>query len=228
MEHLMLFFYVSYSVFKGIWHWRCGKAWAGTSQQDSEMMQVFNPLDKYHGSMSVYSIFGSWSFSWNESLICDFALKLMLLREDKWGTRLPSVLSWLHVLTGFKCSRERIFLSMTPGSYIKEQKKWETDLPVRLLELAIKVFCPLTADPLELPEKCFSAACAAGRRRSDPYIEDIARSSFNFHICFPEYLTQYRTHEYMHFARNRLFDRIREIPRYRESCIDKKHAVYIE
>lgn len=92
------------------------------------------------GSMSVYSIFGSWSFSWNESLICDFALKLMLLREDKWGTRLPSVLSWLHVLTGFKCSRERIFLSMTPGSYIKEQKKWETDLPVRLLELAIKVF----------------------------------------------------------------------------------------
>lgn len=137
------------------------------------------------GSMSVYFIFGSWSFSWNESLICDFALKLMLLREDKWGTRLPSVLSWLHVLTGFKCSRERIFLSMTPGSYIKEQKKWETDLPVRLLELAIKVFCPLTADPLELPEKCFSAACAAGRRRSDPYIEDIARSSFNFPYMLP-------------------------------------------
>ena len=168
---------------RGIWHWRCGKAWAGTSQQDSEMMQVFNPLDKYHGKY--VSIFGSWSFSWNESLICDFALKLMLLREDKWGTRLPSVLSWLHVLTGFKCSRERIFLSMTPGSYIKEQKKWETDLPVRLLELAIKVFCPLTADPLELPEKCFSAACAAGRRRSDPYIEDIARSSFNFPYMLP-------------------------------------------
>lgn len=170
---------------RGIWHWRCGKAWTGTSQQDSEMMQVFNPLDKYHGKyVSIFHIrlmivFMEWIIDmW-------FCLEINAFKGRQMGNEASSVLSWLHVLTGFKCSRERIFLSMTPGSYIKEQKKWETDLPVRLLELAIKVFCPLTADPLELPEKCFSAACAAGRRRSDPYIEDIARSSFNFPYMLP-------------------------------------------
>lgn len=53
----MLFFYVSYSVFKGDLALKMWKAWAGTSQQDSEMMQVFNPLDKYHGKyVSIFHI----------------------------------------------------------------------------------------------------------------------------------------------------------------------------
>ena len=80
----MLFFYVSYSVFKGdlaLKMWKSMGRNIAAGFGDDASIQSFGQVSWEVCQYIPYS------------LICDFALKLMLLREDKWGTRLPSVLS---------------------------------------------------------------------------------------------------------------------------------------